>query len=217
MISTSSRARPSTLAPRRCSSCALRASARTTSAPTLVGGGGARAAVCDDQDRDRRARAVRRSVARSLRALQLEYVNLVLIHSPHSSLTAARGGADATWLPSSSRSTRCAARARSRASASATGLFYNYAILIFDFCFSSHKTRHLPLLWRACPSLPQPSCNQVECTPFVPQREVAACCAEQGTALVSYSPLAHAVESVAKHAIATLGALSRKHGVSWAR
>eukprot|EP01084_Bolivina_argentea_P003531 6642_1 len=114
---------------------------------------------------------IRNSINNSLKNLNTKYIDLMLIHSPHTYSTYGKRGNDVIEM---------------------------YKILhqykndgkIKSIGVSNFGVKHLEILEKSCPTLLLPVCNQVECHPFWHDNDIINYCNQKGILIESCSPTA---------------------------
>merc|ERR1719373_969472 len=79
---------------------------------------------------------------------------------------------------------------------------------------SNFGIEQLKILKKACPKLPVPVINQIECNPFLQELELIDYCSKNGTLIQSYCPLAQCKPKVRDDE--TLKALAEKYKKTFA-
>ena len=120
---------------------------------------------------------IRESIESSLNDLQLDYIDLFLIHSPHTKNKDSDRGHDVINLYK---------------------ILHEYKTngKIKSVGVSNFGIKHLEILEKSLPNLPLPVVNQIECHPFLQETEIIEYCQKKNILIESYSPIAQAVETV---------------------
>eukprot|EP00486_Rosalina_sp_Unknown_P003685 CAMPEP_0201575570 /NCGR_PEP_ID=MMETSP0190_2-20130828/20857_1 /ASSEMBLY_ACC=CAM_ASM_000263 /TAXON_ID=37353 /ORGANISM="Rosalina sp." /LENGTH=678 /DNA_ID=CAMNT_0048005375 /DNA_START=26 /DNA_END=2062 /DNA_ORIENTATION=- len=120
---------------------------------------------------------IRESIENSLKYLQTDYIDLMLIHSPHSQNRNGLKGHDVIELY------KILHEYREKGKIKSVGV-------------SNFGLKHLEILEKSVPDLPIPVVNQIECHPFLQETEIIEYCQKKNILMESYSPIAQAVETV---------------------
>eukprot|EP00484_Ammonia_sp_Unknown_P024829 CAMPEP_0197035990 /NCGR_PEP_ID=MMETSP1384-20130603/13625_1 /TAXON_ID=29189 /ORGANISM="Ammonia sp." /LENGTH=229 /DNA_ID=CAMNT_0042466111 /DNA_START=31 /DNA_END=717 /DNA_ORIENTATION=+ len=107
---------------------------------------------------------IRECIEQSLKELQVEYIDLMLIDSPHSNSLSGAKGNDVIDLYKILHEYK------------AKGKIKSVGVCNFG-------VKHLEILEKSCPDLAVPSCNQIECHPFRQETEVIQYCQKKGIAI----------------------------------
>ena len=146
------------------------------------------------EKRIRQPQDVRDSIAASLANLQTPFIDLFLIHSPHSSNKQGERGMDVI---------------------NAYKILHEYKRrgYIRSVGVSNFGIKHLEALQRH--KLPLPSVNQIEVHCFLYEGELIEYCKQKGIEIQAYCPIARADERVVKNDL--LNELGVKYGKTWAQ
>ena len=145
---------------------------------------------------NRKEDEVRDSIDKSLADLKSEYIDLFLIHSPHSLSPIGKRGDDVCNIY------RILHEYKNKGKIRSVGV-------------SNFGIEHLKTLERLYPDLPLPSVNQIEVHCFLYQKDVIQYCLDKGILIEAYCPIARAKEEVRNHGL--LRELSRKYDKTWAQ
>jgi len=137
---------------------------------------------------------IRQSVEKSLKDLQCDYIDLMLIHSPHSHCEQGKRGQDVIEKYKILHEYKKAGKIKS--------------VGVTDFA-----VKHLEILEKACPDLPLPAVNQIECTPFVQETDIIDYCNKKGILLEGVCPIEHAKEQMQSNDVLT--ATAAKYKKTW--
>ena len=139
---------------------------------------------------------IRNAIDKSLKDLQIDYVDAFLIHSPHSCYDKGQRGQDVVDI---------------------------YKILheykkqgkIKSVGVSNFGIEHLKTLERLCPDLPLPIMNQIEVHCFLFEKELINYCLNKGIMIEAYCPLARHHQTVINCKL--LKELSKKYNKTYAQ
>ena len=120
---------------------------------------------------------IRESIENSLKFLQIDYIDLMLIHSPHSQNKKGLRGHDVIELY------KILHEYKDKGKIKSVGV-------------SNFGVKHLEILEKSASDLPIPVVNQIECHPFLQETEIIEYCNKKNILMQSYSPIAQAVETV---------------------
>ena len=139
---------------------------------------------------------VRESIEKSLKDLQTEYIDLFLIHSPHTFSPVGQRGDDVCNIY------RILHEYKDKGKIKSVGV-------------SNFGIGHLKTLERLFPDLPLPSVNQIEVHCFLYQQEVIQYCLDKGILIEAYCPIGRAKDEIRNHGL--LKELGRKYNKTWAQ
>jgi len=140
---------------------------------------------------------VRDSIDKSLADFDLKYIDLFLIHSPHSKNKEGERGKDVI------ETYKIMHEYRKQGKIKSVGV-------------SNFGIKHLEILEKACPDLPLPVVNQIENHPFLQETEIIEYCTKKGIKIESYSPIGQGGKGGIKdHAY--LAELGKKYNKTWAQ
>merc|ERR1712228_834156 len=109
----------------------------------------------------RKPQQVRDSIDRSLKELNVDYIDMILIHSPHTDNKEGKRGHDVIEIY------KILHEYRSKGKIKSIGV-------------SNFGIEQLKILKKACPKLPLPVVNQIECNPFLQEEELIEYCTSNG-------------------------------------
>jgi len=125
---------------------------------------------------------IRDSIDRSLAFLNVSYLDMMLIHSPHTLNEVGQRGQDVIEMYKILHE-------------------YKSKDLIKSIGVSNFGIEQLKILKKGCPNLPLPAVNQIECHPFCQEVELMQYCADNAILIESYCPLAQGKEFVTSNAV----------------
>mmetsp|Transcript_65642 Transcript_65642/g.80357 ORF Transcript_65642/g.80357 Transcript_65642/m.80357 type:complete len:337 (-) Transcript_65642:135-1145(-) len=128
------------------------------------------------------------SLERSLKNLQTNYIDMVLVHSPHTDKAKPYRGYDVIEIYK-------------------VLIDYKKQGKIKSFGVSNFGIKHLQTLKEL--GLPKPALNQIEITPFLLESELIKYCEDEGIVLEAYSPVSQAKEFARKNKV--LNDMARKY------